>query len=734
MLGSARPASLTAALEPVVIEQETVAGSSNAVLCLRKAKLSKSLKDIFKLLDAVCHMVDSAGGVTAVWRRNRSLSREVQARVQLYLGQWLSLLYDFRESRNTRSWSSIFFEYVVEDRQKRNHILDHKHVVRYEQVLQKYYDSTAHLEVTTVAGKLAELLDFFRTHTIDPYSCIIGHRASNTMAAAVSVPDPSLAESLGAQRSRKHPTLLQRTVAHLTDSASTTTSATAASASAAAGGGGSSSSSAAAVTAGEKPAASPVRQRRASILGRQRGSQSPANATTTAAATASSSSSAASKTASASMPVISGATASSSSSSSWSSSSYGAPATSPASIADAEGVLRLQLVSWCLSIADDQELAYRMRYEAAVLRGVLRLQRGDLALIRITNANTYRRTSGSDSDDSDSTDSDDEVASCSSSYGSGPGMVFARFTGQVTSTATPRAAATASATFGGTQLGLPLSPTLRTRAPSNSSRSTTTTSPTRAAAAVAAALRSPDSRVTTELSFWISPDEGSSISVSLLDVFPIPAALLNEALSYQCADFDKWVQHPDTPIIDDIQAFSETTVLQHLDSHGFKIGLLEAQATGTLSLIHCNKLEAMRRELRRLQTSISDRTSSLSGLNEYIDAQKAAYTRHMASLSTREIFHPTASTRADNIASLDPIRISLDTIARYESICSVAIADLEQKKEAILSGKQKQSLVTWWLDKITRDVDDFLVEQYVSLSLSLSLVCVWWTRLDLFLF
>ena len=605
-----------------VIEEETIAGSSNAVLCLRKAKLSKSLKDIFKLLDAVCHMVDSAGGVTAVWRRNRSLSREVQARVQLYLGQWLSLLYDFRESRNTRSWSSIFFEYVVEDRQKRNHILDHKHVVRYEQVLQKYYDSTAHLEVTTVAGKLAELLDFFRTHTIDPYSCIIGHRASNTMAAAVSVPDPSLAEPLGAQRSRRFFNFGRR------DSA---------------------------CDAGAETA------------GRARSSDVA--------------------------PPVEGMN------------------------------LRFQLVSWCLSIADDQELAYRMRYEAAVLRGVLRLQRGDLALIRITNANTYRRTSGSDSDDSDSTDSDDEVASCSSSYGSGPGMVFARFTGQVTSTATPRAAATASATFGGTQLGLPLSPTLRTRAPSNSSRSTTTTSPTRAAAAVAAALRSPDSRVTTELSFWISPDEGSSISVSLLDVFPIPAALLNEALSYQCADFDKWAQHPDTPIIDDIQAFSDSAVLEHLDSHGFKIGLLEAQATGTLSLIHCNKLIEMRRELRRLQTSISDRTSSLSGLNEYIDAQKAAYTRHMASLSTREIFHPTASTRADNIASLDPIRISLDTIARYESICSVAIADLEQKKEAILSGKQKQSLVTWWLDKITRDVDDFLVEQYVSLSLSLSLVC-----------
>jgi len=632
MLGSARPASLTAALEPVVIEEETIAGSSNAVLCLRKAKLSKSLKDIFKLLDAVCHMVDSAGGVTAVWRRNRASSRDAQERAQLYLGQWLSLLYDFRESRNTRSWSSIFFEYVVEDRQKRNHILDHKHVVRYEQVLQKYYDNTAHLEhFGSVTGKLAELLDFFRTHAIDPYSCIIGHRASNTMAAAVSVPDPSLAEPLGAQRSRRFFNFGRRD----------------------------SGCDAGAETAG--------RARSSDVA-----------------------------------PPVEGMN------------------------------LRFQLVSWCLSIADDQELAYRMRYEAAVLRGVLRLQRGDLALIRITNANTYRRTSGSDSDDSDSTDSDDEVASCSSSYGSGPGMVFARFTGQVTSTATPRAAATASATFGGTQLGLPLSPTLRTRAPSNSSRSTTTTSPTRAAAAVAAALRSPDSRVTTELSFWISPDEGSSISVSLLDVFPIPAALLNEALSYQCADFDKWAQHPDTPIIDDIQAFSDSAVLEHLDSHGFKIGLLEAQATGTLSFIHSNKLIEMRRELRRLQTSISDRTSSLSGLNEYIDAQKAAYTRHMASLSTREIFHPTASTRADNIASLDPIRISLDTIARYESICSVAIADLEQKKEAILSGKQKQSLVTWWLDKITRDVDDFLVEQYVSLSLSLS--CVWWTRLDLFLF
>jgi len=600
-----------------VIEEETIAGSSNAVLCLRKAKLSKSLKDIFKLLDAVCHMVDSAGGVTAVWRRNRSLSREVQARVQLYLGQWLSLLYDFRESRNTRSWSSIFFfEYVVEDRQKRNHILDHKHVVRYEQVLQKYYDSTAHLEVTTVAGKLAELLDFFRTHTIDPYSCIIGHRASNTMAAAVSVPDPPLAAPLGAQRSRRFFNFGRR------DSA---------------------------CDAG------------AETTGRARSS--------------------------AVAPPVEGMN------------------------------LRFQLVSWCLSIADDQELAYRMRYEAAVLRGVLRLQRGDLALIRIT-------TSGSPSSIITARQSKASLPATTTSAQQQP-LIFARFMGQVTSvtSARPSSATTAPAA---PRLVSPLSP--------RSYRASLRMSTMAPAAAAAAAATNYDRRVTTELSFWISPDEGSSISVSLLDVFPIPAALLNEALSYQCTDFDKWAQHPDTPIIDDIQAFSDSAVLEHLDSHGFKIGLLEAQATGTLSLIHCNKLIEMRRELRRLQTSISDRTSSLSGLNEYIDAQKAAYTRHMASLSTREIFHPTASTRADNIASLDPIRISLDTIARYESICSVAIADLEQKKEAILSGKQKQSLVTWWLDKITRDVDDFLVEQYVSLSLSLSLVCVWWTRLDLFLF
>ena len=597
-----------------VIEEETIAGSSNAVLCLRKAKLSKSLKDIFKLLDAVCHMVDSAGGVTAVWRRNRSLSREVQARVQLYLGQWLSLLYDFRESRNTRSWSSIFFEYVVEDRQKRNHILDHKHVVRYEQVLQKYYDNTAHLEhFGSVTGKLAELLDFFRTHTIDPYSCIIGHRASNTMAAAVSVPDPPLAAPLGAQRSRRFFNFGRRD----------------------------SGCDAGAETAG--------RARSSDVA-----------------------------------PPVEGMN------------------------------LRFQLVSWCLSIADDQELAYRMRYEAAVLRGVLRLQRGDLALIRIT-------TSGSPSSIT-ARQSKTSLPATTTSAQQQP-LVFARFTGQVTSvtSARPSSATTAPAA---PRLVSPLSP--------RSYRASLRMSTMAPAAAAAAAATNYDRRVTTELSFWISPDEGSSISVSLLDVFPIPAALLNEALSYQCADFDKWVQHPDTPIIDDIQAFSETTVLQHLDSHGFKIGLLEAQATGTLSLIHCNKLEAMRRELRRLQTSISDRTSSLSGLNEYIDAQKAAYTRHMASLSTREIFHPTASTRADNIASLDPIRISLDTLANYDSICSVAIADLEQKKEAILSGKQKQSLVTWWLDKITRDVDDFLVEQYVSLSLSLS--CVWWTRLDLFLF
>jgi hypothetical protein len=97
--------------------------------------------------------------------------------------------------------------------------------------------------------------------------------------------------------------------------------------------------------------------------------------------------------------------------------------------------------------------------------------------------------------------------------------------------------------------------------------------------------------------------------------------------------------------------------------------------------------------------------------------------RFKSGLDKDSLFHPTLQ---DTLKQLEAFQLEPVVIQSIQSICGTCQGALDQlvfSKRELVSGKQKEELVEWWLNTITQAVELFLANLYVSESVRES-VCV----------
>ncbi|EGG17549.1 hypothetical protein DFA_08545 [Cavenderia fasciculata] len=204
------------------------------------------------------------------------------------------------------------------------------------------------------------------------------------------------------------------------------------------------------------------------------------------------------------------------------------------------------------------------------------------------------------------------------------------------------------------------------------------------------------------LNLWFSAEESETVVVGIEDILPLNKQTL-EALR-DLRMIEKLIYQPTETFFSQVLEESKQQTINYLLSLGVDINLL--LNTSSFTLFDLERLKITHSTLATLYNTPDHPfyKELEKEMTERIDA-------HVATVDQRFLFMPRYETTIADLRGCQHIALARSKVKQFLGDCELVLDQLKIQKRNLMNGTMKEEMTEWWLKRIDSRVSDFLSER-----------------------